>query len=441
MGSELAKLKEMMSLAGVSRLYVKRLAPNDNSKNQVYLGPNFEVLNILPSSNLTVEETSKGSILKSSLHFFWLGDDGGINEAPGTQLILYPQYPEVRMSGFLRGCKAAPSNIMASREEGRVLFLGVCNDDRIIAFSATSGSEIVNELDSLGELPILGLFNELLLDERTGDTRTQLLSELRRIHELGWVESIKLTEEKGIEPCNSSHCGGYTLEALLGVSANSKPGPDYLDWELKTHGVKSFNKPNSGSPITLFTPEPTNGLYKDKGVQEFIRKYGYKDKLGREDRINFGGVYRAGKRVESTGITLILDGYSSEEKKITDISKGITLVSDSGECAAVWSYKQLIEHWNTKHDKAAYVMSLCEKQPSRLYSYGSIVHLGVGTDFLNLLSAFDEGIAYYDPGIKLEKASTEKPRIKRRSQFRMKWCDLGSLYSSMESVDVMRGKN
>ena len=29
------------------KVYVKKLSPNDNSKNQVYLGGSFEILNIL----------------------------------------------------------------------------------------------------------------------------------------------------------------------------------------------------------------------------------------------------------------------------------------------------------------------------------------------------------------------------------------------------------
>ena len=33
---------------GASRVYVKALSPNDNSKNQIYLGGDFSALNIIP---------------------------------------------------------------------------------------------------------------------------------------------------------------------------------------------------------------------------------------------------------------------------------------------------------------------------------------------------------------------------------------------------------
>ena len=44
------------------------------------------------------------------------------------------------------------------------------------------------------------------------------------------------------------------------------------------------------------TPEPTGGHYKIHGVESFIRKFGYPDKMGREDRLNFGGVHKVGEK-------------------------------------------------------------------------------------------------------------------------------------------------
>ena len=87
--------------------------------------------------------------------------------------------------------------------------------------------------------------------------------------------------------------GGSTLEAELGVAANSVVGPDFLGYEVKQYKVRNFSRPSSGGPITLMTPEPTGGLYRDEGVEAFVRIYGYPDRSGRPDRINFGGVHRA----------------------------------------------------------------------------------------------------------------------------------------------------
>jgi hypothetical protein len=66
-----------------------------------------------------------------------------------------------------------------------------------------------------------------------------------------------------------------------------------------------------------------------------------------------------------------------------------------------------------------------------------MVRLGIGTDFTHLLAAIASGSVYYDPGIKLENASTSRPRVKRRSQFRVRSIDLASLYQSLETVDLL----
>jgi hypothetical protein len=44
-----------------------------------------------------------------------------------------------------------------------------------------------------------------------------------------------------------------------------------------------------------------------------------------------------------------------------------------------------------------------------------------------------DGKVYYDPGIKLERASTARPSIKRRAQFRIKSAEVGALYARVES--------
>jgi hypothetical protein len=50
-----------------------------------------------------------------------------------------------------------------------------------------------------------------------------------------------------------------------------------------------------------------------------------------------------------------------------------------------------------------------------------------------------EGKVYYDPGIKLENAST-RPHTKQRSQFRIKSVNLPALYHSMDIIDLCDGQ-
>ena len=61
--------------------------------------------------------------------------------------------------------------------------------------------------------------------------------------------------------------------------------------------------------------------------------------------------------------------------------------------------------------------------------------LGTGTDFQLFLGQMACGNIYYDPGIKMENIAT-KPKIKKRSQFRIKSQLLPNLYKLNEIIDT-----
>lgn len=132
---QLSTLTAMMKDYGCRTIYLKKLAANDNKKQQVYFGGNFSAINLIPFKQIS-PDPDKPHIFKAPLDYFWLADEGTIHSAPNAQLILYPQYPEVRFSGFLFGCDRAPSALMDEklRLAGRILFLGICNDGRVIGY-------------------------------------------------------------------------------------------------------------------------------------------------------------------------------------------------------------------------------------------------------------------------------------------------------------------
>lgn len=326
---------------------------------------------------------------------------------------------------------------MVGRIPGRILFLGVTNERRVIGFVAGADSEVAAEFRSLGLLPQAGVFVELSLAGVSAETpsRDRLLAELGRIHRLGWIDSKQLSKDGELKPCNAAQCGGFTLEAELGIPKNSRAEPDFLGWEVKQHSVANFERMGSGA-ITLMTPEPTGGFYGLRGVEAFVRRFGYADKMGRVDRLNFGGIHRSGERHSFTHLTLSLAGYDAVRGRIADADGSIALVSDSGEVAAAWGFSGLLTHWTCKHAKAVYVPSQCRREPRRQYAYGHKVRLAQRTDFLLFLKAMAAGIIYYDPGIKVEQASTAHPSHKGRSQFRIKSADIGALYDVLEMVEV-----
>jgi len=443
------KILKLYSDLGCERIYVKRLSPNDNSKNQVYLAGNFDVLNIFPIKEIYSDKTGKNQteIFKAKIDYYWIDSDYGINSAPFAQLILYPQYPEVRFSGFLKKAKNAPSELMGNRIDGRILFLGVNPEGKIIGYVTAPDSGLTEQFYNQKDLSDYGVFKVITIKEGVVQIheKEKLLIELKRIHLLGWIDSKRLDRDRNLIPCNSSNCGGYTLEAELGIIPNGYAEPDFLGYEIKQYSVNDFKKIDS-SIVTLMTPEPNGGIYVERGIESFIREYGYEDKMGRPSRLNFGGIHKFNQLTGSTGLKLIIEGYDKAEKLIKRTDGYIGLIDRNDKIAASWSFAALLKHWNTKHANACYVPSKIKnfnKEEIRFsnqqYHYGNEVMLGSGTDFSFVLEQISNGNLYYDPGIKLELEiqGVRKQNIKRRSQFRMKSGNLTSLYKVSEIVNLL----
>jgi hypothetical protein len=434
----LEALAGLMRQGGAVRIYAKKLAPNDNSKNQVYLGGDFSALNIIPHGEIQTDGSEMaGSIrdrAKASIRFRWI-DEHGQYEAPNAQLILYPKYPEVRMSGFLKGCHNAPADVMRVRDEGRVLFLGMTHDGQVLGHAAAAGSPLANALYAREGLTPAGVFLQVPADAELGSTKERLLATLEAIYRKYWIQSQKLGPDGLPHPYSARNGGGYTLEAELGIMPNGYSEPDYLGWEIKQYSVDNFDRYKPKSPVTLLTPEPTGGYYRDEGVEAFVRRFGYADKSGKPDRINFGGVYACNKPFHNeTGLQLRLTGYDLDSGKITDMTGGLALLDRDDNVAALWKYGGIIEHWSRKHAQAAYVPSLFQTPPPE-YRYGPRIQLCEQTDLGLFLNAVAAGTVYYDPAIKLENASSAKPDVKRRSQFRIRHEQLETMYHQTETVE------
>jgi hypothetical protein len=310
-------------------------------------------------------------------------------------------------------------------------------DGALFGFVDTAGSILRRAVDALAGVPLVGVFRVLSARPTAPvtDWRRQLLVELGRVSGIGWIDGKRLTAPGTTVPCNNLNCGGFTLEAELGVVANAVAEPDYHGWELKAHGVRDLAT-NAGGPITLMTHEPTAGYYATAGFRPFMRKYGYPDMLGRADRLNFGGVYRVGRRVALTGLTMTLDGFDPVANTVDLVAGQLALRDDAGDVALAYPIRQLIDHWSVKHALCAYVPYVAEANGVRRYRYGSTVRLGSGTDGLRFLRAINDGTVYYDPAPKLERASTPHPVEKRRNQLRVASASVTSLYAAMATETV-----
>jgi hypothetical protein len=429
---DLSSLLKRFSELGAVRAFCKPLAENDNSKQQIYLGGNLDVVQMFPFQQVEACANGKDSTYKAKLDFLWI-DDGTTERATGAQLILYPQYPEVRLSGFLRGCKIAPNENLrpipkANRrfnngQDGRILFFGITSNGETLAYLASADSRIAQEFQhrkASREFQQESVFFNLPLLER--DSKSILLARLAEIRDFGWHPSIRLNKTGIIVPYKARNGGGYTLEALLGIIPNGRSEPDFLGWEIKAFG---------SDRITLMTPEPDGGMYGDRGVKAFVRKFGAPTG---DDTIYFTGTYRVNQRNEKSGLTLVVRGFDPARKMIDDVDGAVELLTDTGRCAASWSFGDLMIGWNKKHAQAAYVPYVSEKEMSPAYRYFSPALMGVGTDLNRYLSALCGGLVIFDPGSKVMNASTAKSTVKARSQFRMAKKNLNVLYQNFGPV-------
>jgi hypothetical protein len=428
----LEALLQRFHALGARTVLCKMLAENDNSKQQIYLGKDFSALNVLPFGEITTDSHAKQPTFKAKLAFRWIDAHGHEETASGAQLILYPGYPEVRLSGFLRGCSIAPSADLRpipkhlrthnNASDGRLLFLAFGDEGVVYAYLALAQSAIAKSFainKDAGAYAEDGVLLEVPTARRSA--KDLLLDELRSIHKQGWHPGMRLTKHGQRVPYSAPNAAGYTLEALLGIIPNGRAEPDFHGWELKAH--------SHGGRITLMTPEPDGGFYGDKGVEEFLHKYGRRTD---DDSLYFTGQHKVNTPCAQTAMTLQLQGYEPTTQKITSTAGGIELVSATGVITARWSYARLIQHWGRKHASAAFVPYSTRTQSTKEFLFESPVSLAEGTDFLLYLAALHQGAVVFDPAPKLSGLSTGNTSVKARSQFRVTAAKLSTLYKSFE---------
>jgi len=444
---ELSTAMAMLVANGATQVLYKELPPNANSKNQVYMAPDLSDLSRIPSGSVIAQSSYSSKtgqnefVFHSPLDMYWITCTGTVSKAPEAKLIFYPQYPEVRMSGFLKGARYAPSTFFDKEKLGtipdRVLLLGLTDRQTIVALVVPPESPAARQIKEEQPHEAYGALRVLPMDSSNSDADDYLtlLNALAGIHRSGWNDSIRLDGRGIVVPCRATNCNGNTLEALLGIRSNGIALPDFHGWEIKARGVTNSEKPGS-SVVTLFTPEPDGGTYVSNGFHTFMHDYGHEaHKNG--SRTNFGGIYKVGTAIKANKkLRLDLHGYDRHSQTYRP-DGAVVMINSENEVAMSWSFSKLLDHWKSKHAKAAFVPSQVLRSDTPKYRFGRRILLGTGAEFGRLLTSLANGDVYYDPGIKLEHSIQGRSRSKKRSQFRVKSGDLEALYARFAEVDVI----
>lgn len=102
------QVHDLLTHAGAESIWGKRLVANNNSKQQVWLASDPSDLSFLPlgTPSYTPGKSQKkkagNPVIQIPVPWKWVTPEG-VYDAPQARLCFYPQYPEVRFSGFLRG--------------------------------------------------------------------------------------------------------------------------------------------------------------------------------------------------------------------------------------------------------------------------------------------------------------------------------------------------
>jgi len=432
----LTDIADIMRRNGAETIIFKALSNNDNSKQQIYFGSEFEILRNIPTGDVYEDGYSerKGAIFKARVPLSWIDLKGNVEVAEGSQFILYPKYPEVRLSGFVRGCSLAPGHLMQpptgeereyrrARNLNRFLVLGI-QEERVLAYASSWDDSVSREATHKieeGKLKsFTSVFYEYSENPNTISSRARLIQRLTEIHRMGFIESSRLDRNGNRIPYVAPNSAGLTLESLFGITPNGRSEPDFMDWELKAH---------SKGVVTLMTPEPDTGSYL-KDLAMFLDTYATSRT---DEKINFASIHRVNQFNAKSSLTMQLTGFDTDRVEITDPKGGMMLLDQAGNVAAGWSFQKLLNHWKRKHTNTCYVFYIKEMRGVPYFAYGPKVRLCMGAGIKAYLSALSDSAIYYDPGINMKlKDGIWKP--KKRNQFRVKWKDVPSIYGKTEDL-------
>lgn len=360
--ADIQQVHDLLTRAGAESIWVKRLVPNNNSKQQIFLGNDPSDLAFLPLGTpwYTDPKSQKKKagplLIRIPVPWRWVTPDGEF-DAPNANMCFYPQYPEVRFSGFLKGCKEGPSELLSEtkrgHEEGRCLFFGTVKDTgegmghvvALVVGAPSPAAQYVLNMDTFEKGHVCPVVFQGQRKPGEFSILEEALLGIMGKKIIPWRLRNDGTIDK---PYIAPNAPGLTLEAELGVGENAIPGPDFDIWELKAIKQPSLER-RSNHRVTLFTPQPDTGWITGQSQADFVLRYGHvsgTDENGNPDEYYFtsGDINRPGEDKEGAKLNLKLVGFT--DAKHFDPNGMIALYDkQTGELAAGWSY--LKSYWNT----------------------------------------------------------------------------------------------
>lgn len=247
-------------------------------------------------------------------------------------------------------------------------------------------------------------------------SKERLIEKFEEIHDRGWVRSHR-SNNTGI---------GKTFEDLAGVEENNSEGPDFEEFEIKSH------REEVNSPITLFTLAPTfpkkaNGYLKDK----FGEYYPGSNTLKKLHTSMFSD--RRNSYIGKYSFQLINDRHNRVVKiAVYDIKTGALLDDSVG-----YTYDKLREKLHKKLNSLFYVSAdrRFNSGVEEFHFTNAIIY--TKPSFERFLDILDDGEVQYDIRIGSYQSGKQygKPHD-HGSGFRVRRDYILSLFESVEFVNL-----
>jgi len=212
---------------------------------------------------------------------------------------------------------AKPYNLIGFVYINNTLYIINCSDQATVQYALSSDGPLLSQLDGI---------------DKAGDyASTDLLRKIRKISKKGFIPTVT-DGDTGV---------GMTLEAELGIAANSLAEPDYRGIELKASRRKPSGTKNR---VTLFSKAPNWKLSPVGKAINLLNKRGYTDndcRLSLYHTLN-------GKKTNSLGLKLAID-YKN------DTVQQIYIKGKKTEHDTTWQLSDLRTSLKTKHPKTFWV--------------------------------------------------------------------------------------
>lgn len=221
-------------------------------------------------------------------------------------------------------------------------------------------------------------------------SKESIITELRKIRDLGWVENRRPGNVGGI---------GNTLEDLLGIKENNLPLPNAAEWELKCQ------RKDSASLMTMFHMEPSPRAMKFV-PSILLPKYGWSHQTI-ENEMSFRQTIN-GLSYSDRGFKVVVDRIegkvlvSFDYTKVSNIhNKWLEDVNEKvglGELSPqpYWGIKDLFCKAGTKLLNCFYISAETKKEAGKEYFHYTEIYILKDFESERFLDAIEKGYIYVD---------------------------------------------